>query len=276
MAILPETLAAARLYTDAKVRAGTLASLSSYLDGDSRAGVVREAVAAARAIDSVQDRVNLITSMILDKESGDEKAALLKETLEAARSIQNDEARVQALVALSGMVNGDVLADIRKDVSAGLQALESKGDGRLLAVLLAEPALLSDQDRATVLKEALAEAESSVDEGRRADVLITLAPHLRDGKSVAAAEAAALTLADPRRRLDVLLALGDAGDPAARLRQIRRSVIGVFNSFAAQFSKTEVLETFGTRMFTAWSLGAQTVVSIAGHVVDIDQQWRWL
>ncbi len=276
-AIQAETLATARAMTEPKMRAATLAYLALYVEGVTRDAALEESVAAARAIESVQDRVYVFTVLILDKVSADERAALLKDTVAAARSIQDDEARVLALARLSRVVGDETQAGIWEDVQAGVRAMKSTSAQRWLTVVLEDPSLLNDQERATALNDALAEAESSsTDERRRGDVLATLAPHLRDERRIAAAEAAALTLADPRRRLDVLLALGDAGNPAARVRQIRRSVIDLFGRSASRFSETDVLETLGTRMFTALSPGAETVVSMAGHIIEIDQQWQWL
>ncbi len=211
----PQGLAYARQIQEPELRTRALAALAPRLAPTERDQALREAVAAARAIEYEWSRSAALAALAPHL-----TAPLLGEALEAARSIEYQQHRSAALAAL-----GPRLVE-RGHAAEAVAAARAIGDEEYRSEALAA---LAPHLTAPLLGEALEAARAIGDEGSRSRsaALAALAPRLapteRD-QALREAVAAARAIGDERSRSRALAALAPRLAPTERDQALREAL----------------------------------------------------
>ncbi len=189
----PQGLAYARQIQEPELRTRALAALAPRLAPTERDQALREAVAAARAIEYEWSRSAALAALAPHL-----TAPLLGEALEAARSIEYQQHRSAALAAL-----GPRLVE-RGHAAEAVAAARAIGDEEYRSEALAA---LAPHLTAPLLGEAVAAARAIGNKWCRSAALATLAPRLVELGQPAEALAAARAIGDEEYRSRALAAL---------------------------------------------------------------------
>jgi hypothetical protein len=216
--------------------------------------------------------------------------------LEGAFAIEAEGARAEALAALAPQLSGEMLEQ-------GLEAALAIGDGWSRAIVLAALApQLAGEELARALEGALAIEV----EGARAQALAALSPQFSDKARTQALDGALDTAPAAECEGDQVLVFsratqltgaslaaaltsGDEGDRAvalarflpvahdpATLRSVRQASANHLQTlFAAK--RGEVLQFCAEEKLIAPPiLDQDTLAAIAGHIVEVCEEWRWM
>ena len=146
----------------------------------------------------------------------------------------------------------------------------------ILTALLRIKSLTPDQCQ-QAQQVALAAVQAIPYKGSRADALVALAPQLT-GELARDALAAAQAIRDEGYRAKALAALLlNAPDPAVCLRHVRHAVTSHLYLNLAHQGRDDVLQFCAEQeLFAPPILAPAALAAIAGHIIEICQEWEWL
>jgi hypothetical protein len=254
-------LEAALASADEGERARVLAALASQLSGQALA----RALAAAQAIRDQAYRAMALAALA-PCFSGEVRNKVLAQGLEVALAIQDEWWQTHALVALAPQLTGEAL-------TRALEAAVDIRDERRRAEALAA---LAPQLGGEALARGLAAALDIRREWSRACALAALAPQLRD-EALARGLAAALALGEERPRARALTAFLAVGPSLVALRGARQAIADHLLKNLSAAEREEVLKFCADQKLFALPLLDQDILAaIAGHIVEVCAEWRWM
>jgi hypothetical protein len=304
--VLARALEAALAIEDENDRVRMLVSLAPQLTGEVQTQALAHALEAALAIEFVGTRAMALAALAPRLEG-----ELLARGLEAALAIEDEWARVEALAALAPRLDGEALA---RALRAALAIEDEEGRARMLVRLalqlegeLLAQALeavltigyeghraltlvaLAPQLEGELLAQGLEVALAIGDERSRVEALAALTPQL-EGELLARALEAALAIEDEEDRARMLVRLvpqleGEAlavllpatPDPAAVLRSMRQAVAHhLLNNLAAAERQQVLLFCAQEKLFAPPLLDQDTLAVIAGYIVEVCEEWKWM
>lgn len=167
--ILREILATRAIDIDYEwSHAGVLSVLVSQFTGEGQEQILRDAMAAVRAIKGEQSRAEALSVLALQF-TGEAREQVLREAL--ALAIKDEESRAEALSVLAPRLTDESLRE-----ALAVRAIDDEPSrARVLSALSPQ---LTDVVREQVLQETLVAVRAIDDEGCRAEVLSALVPQL--------------------------------------------------------------------------------------------------
>jgi hypothetical protein len=269
--LLARGLEAALAIGNELARAKALAALAPQLTGE----LLARGLEAALAI--VGD--DLAREWALAALAPQLAGELLAQGLEAALAIEWEVARVGALAALAPQLTGEARVQaLARGLEAALAIEDEYWRAEALAALAPQ---LTGEARVQALARGLEAALAIGDEWFRARALATLAPQLTGEARVQALARgleAALAIEDEYWRAEALAAfLATAPDPAAALRNVRQAMADHLLKNLPTTKREEMLRFCAEeKLFTPPIFDQDTLAAIAGHIVEVCQEWRWM
>jgi hypothetical protein len=271
--------------------AQALAALAPRLTGD----LLARGLSAALQISWDSERIRTLEAFVPQLTD-----ALLREALNAVLSMDNQWSFVQMLIVLAPRLTGELL---ERALQAALKIEDNERRAKVLASLSSN---VSPDRKMGILERELCLALDLVHE-ERANILVTLGPYPPENLKEYTLETA-LALPDERGRAELLIALapqlserllGRAVRPALALthRGWRKLALAALvprvsseiadDCIEAALALTDIDSQGLNReamlrlcankeLFTVPQLRADTIVTIAEHIVEICQEWQWL
>jgi hypothetical protein len=255
-------------------QAVALAALASQLEGQAKADALAHGLEAAL---EGQDRAKALAVLAPHLE-GQAKADALAHGLEAAQAIWYGKHRAEALAMLAPHLEGQAKVDALTRGIEAVLACRDEGSDRAEAL-----AALAPQLEGELLVRGLEVALAIDDEWSRARVLAALAPQLEGELLVRGLEAALAIDIEFLRASALAGFLPVAPDTGTLVRNIRQAVEA--NFLAMQHAKREQelmaffigqVDLFSGKVFAPPIFTPQTLSTIAGHIIEICNDWEWV
>jgi hypothetical protein len=200
------------------------------------------------------------------------KGEALERGLDAALAIRNEQALARALAGLALQLTG---GGLERGLNAAL-AIESK-KARAEALASLAPQLTGEARRQAAEYGLEATLAIGWHERDRGEWLAALAPHLT-GEALERGLAAALSTRNERARAKALAAFlpGAQGSAVVLHSALRVIADHLLHSLSAA-TREAVLELLAEeRLFAPPLLGQDTLAAIAGHIIEVCEEWRWM
>jgi len=296
--LLQQGLALANTIANDLSRAEALAALASQLTGATREAVLHEVITGvlasedwefqARALVALAPQLaaedcEVMLRVTLEINDGCCRAdaltalaprlagGLLQKGLAAALAIDDEESRIRALAALiPQLMDGDREEALR----AGLAATQliSKDYIRADALAALAPHLIDE-----LLQEGLAATQVIEGDWSRAHALAALAPHLTDELLQEGLAATQVIEGDWSRAHALAAFLPVISNSEALIRSIRQAVADYLWTASEGLERELIAQFCADRdLFTPPILSPDTLAAIAGHIIEICQEWEWL
>ena len=300
-------LVAAMAVKDELDRARVLAALVPSLSGEARARAVAQGLVAAMAVrdqsalgralatalvpqlsrkalerslaaglaDAYEQRRVQALAALAPHLTGEAREQALAYGLEAARAVECEGYRAEALAALAPWLTG-------KGLEQALEEALALGDSWSRAYALATLGpKLTGRAQSQAVEAGLTAALAIRDKQSRAYALAALIPQLTGearSRALVPGLEAALDIEDGRRRALALAAfLPVAPDRVALLRSARQAMADhMLNNFPMA-KRYDVLRFCAEeKLFAPPVLDQDTLAAIAGQIVEVCQEWRWM